>query len=289
MKAQFIEVPSLGGKNVHLKNVSEAYLSSPLHFHDLCELVFIKESHGTRIVGDHIQEFQQHDLVLIGPNLPHIWYNDPVFYEPGSVLRAEAIVVYFPEELLASFLDDEQYVLSIKSFMIRASHGIRFYGDTALKVGRQLEEISNSSGLPRLANLLLICDNLLHSETWEMLSSPGYQFRLNQSDTKRVNNIYVYVMQNFKEEIFLTDVAAIANLTPAAFCRFFKKHTGKSFSGFVNELRIAHACKLLYNLELSISAICFESGFQNMTNFNKFFRRIKNCSPSQYRNKTKAA
>lgn len=289
MKARFIEISSPEGANVHLKKVDEPYLSSPLHFHDLCELVFIKESYGKRIVGDHVQDFQHHDLVIMGPNLPHIWYNDPVFYQPESTLRASATVVYFPEDMLLNFMDDEQAISAARNFMTKAARGIRFYGDTLNKVSNRLEEMTQSTGLRRLANLLLICEDLIQSKEYELLSSPGYHLQLNQSDTRRVNSVYVYVMQHFREEILLSDVASIANLTPTAFCRFFKKHTGKSFSRFVNELRIAHACKLLHNFELPIMTICYESGFQNMTNFNKFFQRIKDCSPSQYRGKIKAA
>ncbi|MGF7081933.1 AraC family transcriptional regulator [Mucilaginibacter sp. UYCu711] len=289
MKARFIEVSAPGRTKVYLKNVNEPHLSTPLHFHELCELVYISESYGKRIVGDNVQEFQPGDLVLMGPNLPHIWYNAPIYYEQNSELKARATVVYFPEDLLVNFLDDEQSVALVQNFMSKVSRGIRFYGDTLLEARQRLDEMDEHTGLKRLANLLLLCEQLINSDEYELLSSPGYHIRLNQSDTKRVHNIYVYVMEHFKEQITLNDVASLANLTPTAFCRFFKKHAGKSFSRFVNELRIAHACKLLYDLELPITAICYESGFQNMTNFNKFFRRIKNCSPSQYRSKIKLA
>ncbi|QNK61538.1 helix-turn-helix transcriptional regulator [Pedobacter sp. PAMC26386] len=287
MKPQFIGISSPQKKNIYIKEVDEPVLISSLHFHDLCELVWIEESYGKRIVGDNIDDFESGDLILMGPNIPHIWHNDTIFHTRETDLRAKALVVYFPIDFLMLLSDDDPTILLVQNFLNKTKRGLKFHGDTKKKLIEQLKEIKNSSGLKRLSNFLATIDIMAASDEYESLTSSAYEISLNENDTKRIHNIYVYLMENFKSDIFLIDVAQIANLTPNAFCRFFKKHTKKSFSRFLNELRIAHACKLLLDKNLSITNICYQCGYQNLTNFNKFFRMIMDCNPSLYRSRFK--
>lgn len=283
MKPKLIEVTTLPKKGIHIKEVDQEYLSFPLHFHDFCELVLITESYGKRIVGDHVGSFNEGDLVLMGPNLPHIWNNDAVFQQQATALRAKAIVIYFPTDFLLELTDDDLTILTLQQLIRKAKRGLRFSGTSKDLLSDKIKTIIHKEGIAKIIDFLSIIDLMVHSEEVECLASETYQPVLNEQHVKRINEVYLYVMNHFQREIPLAEVAAIAHITPNAFCRFFKKHTQKSFSRFVNELRIGHACKLLLNKELSISQICYQSGYQNLTNFNKFFRLIMNKSAGQYR------
>lgn len=283
MKPKLIEVSSLPKKGIHIKEVDQEYLSFPLHFHGFCELVLVTESYGKRIVGDHVGSFNEGDLVLMGPQLPHIWNNDPVFHQQETTLRAKAIVIYFPPEFLLGLTDDDLTIFMLQQFIRKAERGLRFYGNSRDSIASKVKAIVHKKGIAKMIDFLSIIDLLANSADVEYLASETYQPSVNEQNLKRINDVYLYVMNHFQREISLAEVAAIANITPNAFCRFFKKHTQKSFSRFANELRIGHACKLLLDKELSISQVCYQSGYQNLTNFNKFFRLIMNKSAGQYR------
>ncbi|MBB6501960.1 AraC family transcriptional regulator [Pedobacter cryoconitis] len=287
MKPQFIGVSTPQQKNIYVKTVDKPVLNSPLHFHDLCELVWIEESYGKRIVGDSVADFKSGDLVLMGPNLPHIWHNDPVFHQSATDLRAKAVVVYFPVSFLMSLSDDDPTTLLLQNFLHQIKRGLKFQGNTRELLIDQIQQIRSTTGLKRTAIFLSMLNIMTDTCEYEFLTSNTFEASLNEIDNKRIHTLYVFLMENFSSEIFLKDVAQLVNLSPNAFCRFFKKHTRKPFSRFLNELRIAHACKLLPDKNLSIAYICYQCGYQNLTNFNKFFRLIMDCNPSTYRNRFK--
>lgn len=283
MKAQFIELSPPTEKTIHIKQVDQEFLSNPLHFHELCELVLVQESYGRRIVGNHVDSFSSGDLVLMGPNIPHIWRNDEIFLEPESKLRAKAIVIYFPSDFLIRLTDEQKTIQAMQNFINKARQGIRFYGETKDRASKMIEALPDKLSISRITGFLNLIELLHDSNEYETLATDAYKAHFGQQETNRINQIYVYVMSNFKENVSLNEAAQILNMTPNAFCRFFKKHTQKSFSRFVNEMRIGHACKLLLDKTYSISEICYLSGYQNLTNFNKFFKSIMNKSPREYR------
>ncbi|EFK56635.1 AraC family transcriptional regulator [Sphingobacterium spiritivorum] len=283
MKAQFIELSPPSEKTIHIKLVDQNFLSNPLHFHELCELVLILESYGKRIVGNHVASFEAGDMVLMGPNVPHIWRNDDVFLNPLHEERAKAIVIYFPADFLLTLTDDQSTIYSMQHFIKKAQRGLRFYGKVLEKASHQIKSLVHKQSFSRITGFLNLIELLYQTHECENLASIGYKPTFGEQDTNRINNVYIYVMQNFREEVSLSMAAEIVNMTPNAFCRFFKRHTQKSFSKFVNEMRVGHACKLLMNRQLSISEICYQSGYQNLTNFNKFFKMIMQKSPREYR------
>lgn len=283
MKAHLIEVGLNKEQSFSIKKIDQHHFESPFHFHDLCEMNYVVESFGKTIVGDNISNFSSGDLVLMSPNLPHIWYNDPRYFKEDDLAFAKAIVTYFNPDFLIGLTNDSQYDSQIKSLLERAKRGIRFFGDTRQNAINKLNNILNKKGLEKVIILLEIINILLESKEYESLASIGYQHSFNEKDTRRMNNVYQYLIKNFTEVITLSQIASVANLTPPAFCNFFKKRTQKSFSEFLNELRVGHGCKLLQNHELTIADVCFQSGYQNMTNFNSFFKKITKKTPSQYR------
>lgn len=283
MKAQFIELSPPTEKTILIKQVDQEFLSNPLHFHELCELVLILESYGKRVVGNHVDSFSAGDLVLMGPNIPHIWRNDDIFLNPDHDERARAIVIYFPADFLLRLTDDQGTIITMQQFIKKAKRGLRFQGHTLEKATDLIKSLIHKKSFSRITGFLNLIELLHQTEECENLASEGYKPSFGEQETNRINNVYIYVMQNFRDEVSLGVAAGLVNMTPNAFCRFFKKHTQKSFSKFVNEMRIGHACKLLMNKQLSISEICYQSGYQNLTNFNKFFKTIINKSPREYR------
>jgi len=283
MKAQFIELSPPTEKAILIKQVDQEFLSNPLHFHELCELVLILESYGKRVVGNHVDSFSAGDLVLMGPNIPHIWRNDDIFLDPEHHERARAIVLYFPADFLLRLTDDQSTINAMQQFIKKAKRGLRFYGQTLEKATELMKALMHKQSFSRITGFLNLIELLHQADECENLASQGYKPSFGEQETNRINNVYVYVMQNFRDEVSLGTAAELVNMTPNAFCRFFKRHTQKSFSKFVNEMRIGHSCKLLMDKQLSISDICYQSGYQNLTNFNKFFKSIMGKSPREYR------
>jgi len=283
MKAQFIELSPPHEKTILIKQVDQEFLSNPLHFHELCELVLILESYGKRVVGNHVDSFSAGDLVLMGPSIPHIWRNDDIFLNPQHDERARAIVLYFPADFLLRLTDDQATISAMQQFIKRSKRGLRFHGQTLEKATELIKSLAQKKSFSRITGFLNLIELLHQANECENLASEGYKPSFSKQETNRINNVYIYVMQNFSEEVSLGVAAELVNMTPNAFCRFFKRHTQKSFSKFVNEMRIGHACKLLMNKQLSISEICYQSGYQNLTNFNKFFKTIMQKSPREYR------
>ncbi|KAA9036144.1 helix-turn-helix transcriptional regulator [Ginsengibacter hankyongi] len=283
MKAHLIEIGLHKEHSFSIKKIDQHHFESPFHFHDLCEMNYVVESFGKTIVGDNISNFSSGDLVLMSSNLPHIWYNDPSYFKEENLASAKAIVTYFNPDFLIGLTNDSQYNLQIKSLLEKAKRGIRFFGETRRNAINKLNDIVDKKGLEKVIHFLDIVNLFLDSKEYECLASIGYRHSFNEKDTERMNNVYQYLIKNFTDPISLSQIASVANLTPPAFCNFFKKRTQKSFSEFLNELRVGHACKLLQNQELTIADVCFQSGYQNMTNFNNFFKKITKKTPTQYR------
>nr|WP_121270902.1 AraC family transcriptional regulator [Pedobacter schmidteae] len=283
MKATLIEIAPSQSSSIAIKMIKQNHFTTPFHFHDYCELNYVKKSFGKRVVGDSINNFFEGDLVLMSPNLPHVWYNDPEILKDPSISCAEAIVTYFPIDFLDKLTNDNIVLSKTQHLFEKAKRGLRFYGETKRKVVNHLEAMANIETLPLLIKFLEIINILLSSKEYEPLANLGYNHSYKEKDAERMNGVYKYLMMNFANPISLAEIASIANMTPPAFCSFFKKRTEKCFTDFLNELRIGHACKLLQNQKLSISEVCFESGYQNFTTFNMSFKKITGKTPSDYR------
>ncbi|WP_183564085.1 AraC family transcriptional regulator [Mucilaginibacter sp. SP1R1] len=287
MKAQLIDVGLSDSKNIHIKKVDKFFLDSPFHFHHLCELVWVEKSFGKRIVGDNIDNFEDGDLVLMGPELPHIWQNDDAFYRKKKGYRVKATVIYFPADFTLALTNEQNILRPVQELIKRASRGLHFFGTTGQKVSQILSSISKAEGLHKIINFLEVIEILSHSTEYEYMASLSFKNLYEEKDTGRINIVYQFLMQNFYRNITLQEVSDLCNMTPNAFCRFFKSRTQKSFTQFLNELRIGHACKLIQNETYSVSDVCYQSGYNNLPNFNKFFKTVTGFTPSKYRKKSK--
>jgi AraC-like DNA-binding protein len=252
------------------------------HYHAELELTYVQSGTGIRFVGDSIQNFQAGDLILLGSNLPHFWRSENPATSAGAQSGCQATVVQFE----AAFWGEEFLKLpemaSLNDLFNRSRRGIWIKGKTQARVSRQMQALTAAKGIDRVVVLLQILQVIANSTETEYLSSAGFNIPLNETDTRRIARIYAYTLNNFSGKIKLAEVAAAAHLTPNAFCRYFKTHTRKTYSQFLAEIRIGHACKLLMEERLSVGQVCYESGFQNISNFNRYFKAITKYTPQGY-------
>lgn len=280
MKPQHIDITLSGKRSIRVKRVDQPVLDNPLHFHDHCELVWIQQSAGKRIIGDHVDFFAAGDLILMGPGLPHIWQN-----EAATEARdhSKAIVVYFHPSFLQELSEEPAFLQPVTALLEKASRGMQVYGATKQAVIPLLEAIATAEGLPKVLHLLTIIHLLASAEEYRLLASISYQNNHDQKDTERIHRVYQYLITHFNSDISLQTIASVANMSPNAFCRYFKRKTQKSFIQLLHDIRIGHACELLQSEQYSVAEICYQCGYNNLANFNKFFKQIKGCTPSAFR------
>jgi AraC-like DNA-binding protein len=283
MKPQLINIALESKRTIQIKKVDQFHLKSPFHFHQLCELVWIEKGSGKRLIGDRVENFSDGDLVLMSPDLPHIWQNEAVFSGRKKTCRTKATVVYFPSDFLINLSDEPAITQPIEQLIRKASRGIRFFGCTHERVTRILANISPGDGFKKIISFLTAMDILSGSKEFEYIASVSYRNCNDENDIRRFNEVYQFLMQNFRREIKLEEVAAICHIAPTSFCRYFKNRTGKTFTGLLNEIRIGHACKLLQDKNNSVAHSCYNSGYNNLTSFNKLFKLINQKTPSNYR------
>jgi AraC-like DNA-binding protein len=259
------------------------YYPTPWHYHPEFELVLVVKSRGRRIIGDSMEEFSDGDLAFIGPNLPHAYRNHEIYYEGRKELTAEAIVIHFKREFLGDAFLSLPEINNIHKLFQQSVYGMQITGTLRSSIANRMEAMLSMRPTRRLFSLLEMLDELSVSCEYRLLASAGFIQNLQTGGKERLPQVYEFLMKHFKEEVKLEDVAARANMTPQAFCRFFKARTRKTFTEFINELRIGFACKLLEEDQHNISEICFASGYNNLSNFNRQFLRLKGTSPGKYR------
>lgn len=246
------------------------------HFHEEYELTLIEKSTGSRMVGDHIEQFKVGDLVLIGKNLPHTWRND------GATSGSEALVIHFLEDFLGEGFFNLPEMYKVKELLVLSKRGVKLNGALAEEVSLLMRQIEGASPPERILLLIQILHRISEAPQLECLCSEGFTNSINYSDSDRLKRVYEYIMNNFQEDVSLSKAASVANMSPTAFSRYFKGRTRKSYTQFVIEMKIGYACKLLINEKLSVAEVCYKSGFQNLSNFNQQFKGITNITPKKY-------
>lgn len=250
------------------------------HYHKEIEFMFVIKSKGTRFVGDSIQPFFDGDMVMVGSNVPHFWQNDEIYFQGRDDIHAEVILIQFLENFMGEALELPE-MLHIRRMFKDALHGIQFTGDTRDRAATMLRSIVMENGVNKIVELLQLLDMLARSGRYRLLSELPYQSVPNYS-SERIQLVCSYLLKHYKSPVALAEVAKLANMTEKAFCRFFKKSTQKTLVQFITELRISHACKLLLTQNYQIGEVCYESGFGNLSNFNRVFKRITGQTPRQY-------
>ncbi|MFA9187344.1 AraC family transcriptional regulator [Flavobacterium magnesitis] len=271
------------GSSFTLTKYDINYNSHFWHYHPEIELIYVNGGAGKRQVGSHISYYTNGDLTLIGSNLPHCGFTDEL---TGN--KNEIVIQMRPDFLGEHFFEIPE-MRNIKDLLQQAKSGITFGGKTKRKIGKKIGKMEDKTPFERLLSIIEILNELeLATEDATVLNAEGFRMEMHVQDNERINSIFNYVKDNFKEPIRLEDIANKVSMTVPSFCRYFKKITHKTFTKFVNDYRLVHACKLLAEKPISISAIAFESGFNNFSHFNKSFKEFTGKNASEYRYELKS-
>ena len=266
------------GSSFTLTKYNINYNSHFWHYHPEIELIYVNGGAGKRQVGSHISYYTNGDLTLIGSNLPHCGFTDEL---TGN--KNEIVIQMKPDFLGEHFFEIPEMV-NIKNLLQQAKSGITFGGKTKRKIGKKIGKMEDKTPFERLLSIIEILNELeLATEDATILNAEGFRMEMHVQDNERINSIFNYVKDHFKEPIRLEEIAGKVSMTVPSFCRYFKKITHKTFTKFVNDYRLVHACKLLAEKPISISAIAFESGFNNFSHFNKSFKEFTGKNASEYR------
>jgi AraC-like DNA-binding protein len=255
-----------------------ARFDCPFHYHPEIELTLIVGSTGHRYVGDHIGRFNAGDLVLLGPNLPHMYMNDASF--PGL---AHSVVLQFSAECLGAGFFQLGEMRGIRSLLARSRLGLVFHGQTRDRVARALVEMKELEGTPRLVCFLEILQRLAASREHRTLASPTYAPSLALYQGERINRVCELISKRFREKVTQSEASRVAKMSVPSFSRFFRRATNKTFRAFLNEVRVGHASRLLLESDRTVAEICYDSGFGNLSNFNRQFLKLRKVSPREYR------
>ena len=250
------------------------------HFHPEYELHLVTATHGDRYVGDHIGRFWPGDLVLVGPNLPHNWISDVA---AGEIVEERCLVLQFTGGFIASCTATFPELRFIEPLLKEAIRGVRFGADVAARVGPMMRDLLDAEGARRIALFVGVLDLIGHAEERVPLASIGFQPQPSAYLSTSMNLVLQHIGQHFTHDLSETDLAKLSRQSVSTFARSFRKHTGMTFVQYVNALRIELACQYLGQEDLTITVICHEVGFNNVSNFNRQFLALKGMSPSKFR------
>ncbi len=280
MKAVFEQLNTEQSSSFIFRKFDVPKFDAPFHFHPEYELTLILKGEGQRYVGQQVNEFFTGDLVFLGANLPHCWVNQPIENE-----NASAIVIQFGELFLGKGVLDLPEMQKVKAFLEKSKSGFEIVGQTKEILTEKIVALQHKTPLQKIAGLLEIFDILSISTEIITIDDFFFEHQYNQAETARFQKVFSYLIENFKEEITLEQIANIADLSPTSFCRYFKNITKKTFVEVLIEFRLQFACQLLNKTDLPIQQVAFESGFGDVPYFNKSFRKHKNLTPKEWRGK----
>lgn len=282
MKPLHLKVPAYSTFYIDARREQVSYFANPWHFHDELELTFVIKSEGTKFIGDHISEFKPGEIVLLGSRLPHYWRNHSSYYQKPITNGAEAIIIRFNRDFAGKEFLTIPPMKPVFDLLDNAKRGISIYEQHA-DLQQQLRDFLTLSEAHRIIALTEILLTIATQKSYHYLCSIGYAHHYKSNDIEKIDTVYTYVLNHFKTDFSVQDIAAKCNMNTAAFCRYFKKKTGKTFKDFLNEIRLGNASKLLLKGDLTIAEVAFESGFNTPSYFNRLFKQLKGLTPTAYR------
>lgn len=254
----------------------------PIHNHDVYELNFVSHGAGVRrIVGDSSEVIGDYDLVLItSPDLEHVWEQNTC-----TSPDIREITIQFNFGMNDDFFTKTP-LQSIRRLLEAAQKGVAFPLEAIMRVYSLLDHLSeNKDGFLSLIQFLSVLKLLSESKGWRTLASTSYAKVDVEDDSRRILKVKEYISQNYRRELRLEDVAAEASMSPSAFSRFFKLHTGKTLTDYITDIRLGYAARMIVDTNQSIAEISFRCGYNNLSNFNRTFKRKKGCSPTDFRDR----
>lgn len=271
-------------RSVIAEQIEQPHFYQFLHRHDEYQLTFVERGEGMLLVGNNMHAFKAGDIFLIGSNLPHLFKSNPEYFENNSLKTIKACSLYFNvKETMGGFFNlPEMKVL--KAFLQASKHGFKIDAGHSQALSAKICAVHHAAGLDALQRFLDVLTTLHTLQHTQPLCPPDYSVDISESEGMRLSRILGFIMQRYHTHVTLDEVADIAFMTPQAFCRYFKKHTGRSFVTFLNEVRINEACKSLTHSDRpdGISTAAYKAGFNSITNFNRVFKSVKGRSPRAY-------
>ncbi len=286
MTASFERIIAKEGESFFIGIFQDNLEKCTWHYHNNFEISFITEGSGKRIVGDSIEEFQPGDLVFIGPNLPHVWIADKET-RMLSKRTMEMVFLQFNLNVISDQLLSLPEFSNVKRALVLSERGIHIIGDTLNEVSEIMLQLPYLKSFDRMLHFFMLMDIIGKSNSNIQLASKEYLKLRFTTGNKRIAAIHEFLMNNYRDEVDLKRLAELVNMAEGSLCRFFKMNMGITIFEYLNKIKSEFACKLLMDHDLSIMEVCFDSGFNNISHFNKQFKKITGMPPSEYRKRFK--
>lgn len=285
MKPLFHKVPTQLQTSFSIRHDREPNFGTIWHYHPELELHHVIKGEGVRFIGDNIGNFSSGEILLLGSALPHTWRCKDEYFENNTDQEVEAIVIHFlPHCLGKDFLNLPETYL-IPKLLEKARKGMKITGNTRDRLAELMHSAIDATNLDRLIILLNILKALAETDEYVPIATAHAFTQSNESDVIRLNKICNYTLSNYKKDITLEEIALVSNLSVTSFCRYFKQMTKKTFYDFLIEIRISHACRMLVENKLPTEIICFDCGFNNVSNFYRHFKKVTSITPLEYKRK----
>ena len=273
-----------GRSLIKVKVQDKERFTYPWHFHPEYELLYVIKGEGNSYVADSIEKFRTGDLVMTGSNLPHFWKEKTMTNNEAKLINIRYVVIQFSDTFLKEAISEYPEFQMIKDLLKRSGRGIRFNPGFTKKIVQHIFKVVNATGFERILYMLQLLQKLATTNKYRLLAGELYEVENYDFASDRFTKVMHYLNTNYLNKVELENVAAVASMHPAAFCRYFKENSGKSLTEFVNHMRISYACRLLMEKKFSVSQVCFESGFNNLSNFNRIFKKHTGFTPTSYIN-----
>ncbi len=283
MKVVPFTLPVAGEHSVIVQEDRLPHFYDHLHRHHEAQITWIIQGDGTLLAGDYMQRFQAGDIYIIGANQPHLFKSDPEYFDKRKKKKVHSLTLFFnPAGHFGKLLALPE-MKQVNKFVQNTYHGLQVPKSFTSPVAHAIQQVKETKNAGRLASFLQLIELLASIRKLKLLATAPAAYSITESEGLRMNDIYQYTMEHFTETISLSAVASIAHLTPQAFCRYFKKHTRKTYISFLNEIRITEACKKMVDGNFdSIATVAYHAGFNNVVTFNRVFKKTTGRSPSEY-------
>jgi AraC-like DNA-binding protein len=259
----------------------QPHLYDMLHQHPEVQLTLVVEGTGSLFLADYIGDFNPGDIFIVGSNVPHVFKNDRQYYQDLG-LMAHHISIFFDEQTFGQKNFRISEVKEIHEIILSSKRGLKVTGKVREKMAEIIRNIVHKNGLTRVLDILQIFDLLAQNKEFEFLSLENVDYDVDENEGNRLNEVLQFTLNEYDRHITIEEAAKVANLTPSSFCRFFKQRTRKTYLNFLTDIRISQACKFLLDKNLTITQVCFMAGFNNVSNFNRQFKKTKGLSPTEF-------
>ncbi|MBI1375696.1 MAG: helix-turn-helix domain-containing protein [Phycisphaera sp.] len=295
MRSSFEKITPTPDRSFRCFRRADPAFGYDFHHHPAYELTLIEDSQGQRFVGDHIDNYGPGDLVLMGPNLPHVWVSgSPATAaspapddadDPDGALHT-AVVIQFERDCFGAAFFDTPELTQVAQMLDASSAGLRFSAETCAAVAGRMASMPTSPPARQMLTLLDVLEDLARRVSdAEPLAGAGFTATLDTSSQRRIDTVCQHIQQRYAETLHQPELAELAGMNPSALSRFFRRVTGRTLTDYINAVRVGAACRLLIETDRPVLDVCFACGFNNVSNFNRRFRRIKGVTPRAYRSR----